>query len=725
MRLLRALLTAAATLVLCSCQAAPYEGSQPGDCTDGADNDADGNYDCLDDGCLAAPDCTDTGFRPGMLEDTPLCDAGDEAFVRRVLPQLWGRHARSVRELELLVQIIEQSDRATLVHAMMDSPAYVQRWSEVLKDILQINRVGERSGRGCGSGEPLSADGTGGPSSSGALAAVVRDSSPEDEASRTGWTMHDLMISAVALDDLSPAFRVHLFAQLGSKIVNLDNPGANIAWRGVYRELFEGSYLNRRMSCLACHNSEYSVTDSADPALDRTWQVPGYFEKALFGNSGGRPAQELSAFFRIEGVLAMEFIPEGVNPALFWDYGEGFNPWGLSENCGAFILPDEIEPDPEGWTGFFIEEVSETPSIWDLERRLHSGFDRLREGGLSLADDQSVDGEEAFAWLVSMSTAEKVWTEVMGRPLTVAHSFPRNRYQRDLLQYLTMAFVEESFSLRALVAAVVLHPYFNPGMPEQCGGLESPYYLAPVFDPWVVSHETPELRLNNPGDATERLPPRALISAVTEAMAWPPIDPLIYDMSMDSGEHEQEEDLAAARAFEIDIGVFLLDGETGFRSNNFGAGMAWEDVVGQCVAPFPQPEEPGGDWIDQLLSEAPQDASLEDLSLALKDRLIARPDLSDPNERGLVEALLQHPLDTPLAELQDADASLRRFCAALLGSPDFLLAGAPGDEMIGSDLAIIPGGSSSLELCEALASTLFEAGEAECDAEGALYLNPD
>jgi len=660
-----------------------------------------------------------------MLEDTPLCDAGDEAFVRRLLPQLWGRHPRSVREIDLLVQIIEQSDRATLVNAMMDSPYFVLRWTEVIKDILQINRIGERSGRGCGIGEPVDLDGAQGPVYSGSLAAVVRDTSPLDEATRTNWNIHDLATSAIALDDLSPVFRVHLFAQMGSKIVNLDNPGANIAWRGVYREIFERSYLNRRVACLPCHNSEYSVTDDPEPSLDRTWQVPGYFERALFGNSGGRLEQDLGAYFRIEGVLAMEFFPEGVTPALFWDLSAGYNPWGMSEYCGAFILPDEIEPDPEGWTGYFIEEAIEPPSIWLLERSLRNGFDRLRDGGLSLGDDRTVDGEEAFAWLVSMSTAEKVWNEVMGRPLTVAHFFPRNRYQRDLLQYLTEVFVADSFSLKALVAAVVLHPYFNPGMPEQCDGLESPYYLAPVFDPWVVEHEIEALRLNNPGDALERLPPRALISAVTEALDWPEIDPLIYDISMDV-DHEADERLVEAQALEIDIGVFLLDGETGFRSNNFGAGMAWEDVVGRCVNPFPAEEGvQEADWIDQLLSEAPQDASLEDLSLALKDRLVARPVLSDPSERELVEALLQRPLETPLSALEDADSSIRRLCSALLSSPDFLLAGAPGAEVLGNDVAIVPTGSSSQELCQSLVVSLFDDDEAACDAEGVLHLTTD
>ncbi len=33
------------------------EGTAAGDCTDGADNDADGSFDCDDDGCAGAPDC--------------------------------------------------------------------------------------------------------------------------------------------------------------------------------------------------------------------------------------------------------------------------------------------------------------------------------------------------------------------------------------------------------------------------------------------------------------------------------------------------------------------------------------------------------------------------------------------------------------------------------------------------------------------------------------------
>ena len=44
------------------------EGDEPGECEDGADNDVDGTYDCLDLDCAGAPACTD---------DTPPPDTDD------------------------------------------------------------------------------------------------------------------------------------------------------------------------------------------------------------------------------------------------------------------------------------------------------------------------------------------------------------------------------------------------------------------------------------------------------------------------------------------------------------------------------------------------------------------------------------------------------------------------------------------------------------------------
>ena len=46
------------------------EGTELGDCTDGADNDNDGLFDCDDDGCAGAPDCSIPALRPTTTPTT-------------------------------------------------------------------------------------------------------------------------------------------------------------------------------------------------------------------------------------------------------------------------------------------------------------------------------------------------------------------------------------------------------------------------------------------------------------------------------------------------------------------------------------------------------------------------------------------------------------------------------------------------------------------------------
>ena len=59
-----------------------FEGSEPGDCTDLADNDMDGLFDCDDDGCAGSPECEesdeDGGTEDGGTEDGGTEDGGTE-----------------------------------------------------------------------------------------------------------------------------------------------------------------------------------------------------------------------------------------------------------------------------------------------------------------------------------------------------------------------------------------------------------------------------------------------------------------------------------------------------------------------------------------------------------------------------------------------------------------------------------------------------------------------
>ena len=47
----------AVVFLLGGCQ--PFEGDDVGECSDRADNDADGLYDCNDPDCAGSPDCED------------------------------------------------------------------------------------------------------------------------------------------------------------------------------------------------------------------------------------------------------------------------------------------------------------------------------------------------------------------------------------------------------------------------------------------------------------------------------------------------------------------------------------------------------------------------------------------------------------------------------------------------------------------------------------------
>ncbi|HCP48089.1 MAG TPA: hypothetical protein DIU15_18770, partial [Deltaproteobacteria bacterium] len=48
-------------VVFAACEEERVEGQFTADCTDGADNDEDGLFDCADDSCSGSPDCASAG----------------------------------------------------------------------------------------------------------------------------------------------------------------------------------------------------------------------------------------------------------------------------------------------------------------------------------------------------------------------------------------------------------------------------------------------------------------------------------------------------------------------------------------------------------------------------------------------------------------------------------------------------------------------------------------
>ena len=131
---------------------------------------------------------------PGPLapDPPPLPDAGDEAFVRRLVPVMLGRGPLALQEVEVFLQVLEQTDRETLVRALARSEEYRSRWADVLLDALAVNRIGERANPPCFGVALLSGD-------EGELAAWLRDHPPDGEPYPAAWTLADLVRSSSAI----------------------------------------------------------------------------------------------------------------------------------------------------------------------------------------------------------------------------------------------------------------------------------------------------------------------------------------------------------------------------------------------------------------------------------------------------------------------------------------------------------------------------------------------
>ena len=622
------------------------------------------------------------------FEGAVWCDNGDEAFARRAMLHILGRRPVSVVEERVLADMISQVGRESFIRGLMNEPDYVYQWTPFLADHLYVNRIGARFNEVCSQETLLYgfASEVGEPQAD--LAAHVRDNAALETPFYAEWTLMDLLRSTIVLDDMTPAFRAQLYTRQTSRLIDFHKDSSEVAWRRIYSDLFARTYLGRRLDCLTCHNSEWSVTDHPDAALDRFFPLPGHVEKALFGSSAGRAIQDIDAFFRLGGVFAVDFLPEG--PTDFYAYGTGVSPWGITPACGQFIHPNDVGPDPLGMRAYLGADLGDQATIFDLEAILRAGFEGLRgQPTLPVAADGNVAPENALAWMVSSHIANAVWTRVHGSPLTAPHDFPRTNEQRDVLLAMTQRFVQSGYSLRELVVFSLLHPTFNAAAPADCN--LDPYVFGRLFNPWVVDDEDKTRENNSVGDLVLRAPSRSLVSAASHALGWRLERNDWGEFEIDESWFEGgEEGLAFAaglaemmtrwREFEIDHGAFVMDGETGFRGANFRESLAWEERFGACEDPTPDGLFGSrADYIDQLVSLGTEYPFL-DMAVTLKDRLLGAPAIDD-EELVWLEAVSGASF-TALDEAADngRERALRRLCAVWLASPQFQLDGTALDK---------------------------------------------
>lgn len=611
---------------------------------------------------VAALGATNPGCSPSEEPvPAPACDAGDRAFVRRALLALDGRRAWSQAEVDvwtqLIAKLVERGEtpvaaRRLVARAMMfEDDTFRERWSVFLMDSLRVLRsvfargsdswLDKTQATLCYGPELLDAE------DDGVLAAWVRDNPPTEQSPPfPAFRLGRLLSSALALDDLSPIYRAQLFHMIqfpmgGANVTPLEREAAR---RRNFGTTFGDAYIHREPSCVNCHNAVSSPTYSPDPEQNRFWPVEGRFEAAVFGSDSadGDPLTYWS-IFRVMDVKQIN---------------SGQGPWGWNRSdCGGFAVPSPS--DPLDVDARFASVEGKWASIWGVEEALHRGFEELRKSGLVLGADGAIDPDVAFAYMVAANITEKVWTEVMGTGLTVAHKFPRNKAQRDTLRSLTDAFVKSGFSLKSLLVEIVSHPLFNLPPPDSwCG--QDPYSLPAVFNPWSVDAQDERMRGNGVGDAVHHLSSDMLQRATHRALEWAP-----------PASFPQDTDDEVARSA---IGLFVSDAKPGFRGLGFQPKLSWEDQYGLCAWPGHD------DFISKLVGRAinTPGATLESAVVALKDRLVGEP-LVEPVEIAPLEQIFGQPLATSAAVLDSSslDAALRIACGAYLASPQTLLGGLP------------------------------------------------
>jgi hypothetical protein len=569
----------------------------------------------------------------------------------------------------------------------MEEPDFIYTWTPFLADLLYINRIGARFNDSCSQDGLLFGLSSQGGEPTPMLAQYIRDHAALDAPYDAEWTIRDVLMSSLALDDLSPAFRAQLFARQASRLIDFYKDSSELAWRRIYAVLFARTYLGRRLECLTCHNSEWSVTDNPDPALDRFFPLPGHVERSLFGSSAGRAFTDLDAFFRLGGSFAVNFLPEG--PVSFYEYGAGVSPWGMAARCGQFIHPMDVEPDPLNMRAYLGADLGDRTTVFDLEAILRAGFDGLRgQPTLPVGPDGSVSPELAMVWMLASHVSDEVWRRITGSSLTAHHDFPRTQEQQQVLLEMTERFIQSGYSLRELIVFTVMHPTFNAATPSDCA-LE-PHVFRKLFNPWIVDDEDPTREINSAGELVVRAPSRSLVSAAAYAMDWRLERNGWGGVDFNSSSFNDPDFLAdfesnfyamtiAGRQFEIDHGAFVMDGETGFRGANFRESLAWEERFGACEDPsYDSVFGERNDYIDTMLIEHSA-ASFLDLALSLKDRLLGAPVL-DAEEQAWLEAVAGNSFDD-LSEssVEEKDQALRRLCAVWLASPQFQLDGLPNE----------------------------------------------
>ncbi len=731
------------------------------------------------DGPVDPTNAGDDGDEPPPPE-AELCDAGDEAWVKRAIPFIQGRKPESIREVRVLVSAIEQLDeqgldgRRLVARGLAHGDEYLDRWRNYYYEQLKVHRRGDQRNTECYEDLTGLDEGT-------ELAESIRSSRPDAAPDFANFTMADVMLSSLRLDDITPAYSADLFARMGAPITggNVTREEMEITNRAYYGKLFEASYLGRTTECLQCHTTGWSTTNTEMEDTDRHWPVyeGNYFELAVYGEfSQDEPLEEteVHAIFRHAGFVDYSWCNDNntaCNPAAT----VGVQAFGLDFNCGLFRTDAYEDPqismtDVSHMSGPFPEGSG--ANLFDLEPRFRDGLDELAANGVESNDVGDLDDPNVgMAFLFAMNQANQMWTEAMGYSLTVANRFPRNTGQRDTLSDLTEAYFNSGYSTRTLITEVAVHPYFNQAPPDTCGA-STPYHLPAIFDPFTKSATDPQERGNGVGDMLHRYSAWVLMQSAMRSMWWDrpeqfgpttayaflvpftannpeqtntpqPVNPHFpleqfpgaYGLC-GSGFFEACDDAPNNVEFMRDEGIFINPSEGGFNGVDFNGLLHWEEELasgidpqlgGFCTGPLGGGCAPD-DFIDTVVVTAggTPGAVMRDLAVALKDRMITEPTIANEAEVAAIEGIFDTSLDTEVLTVgqTDATAAARRYAGVLLNTPQFMLDGVVSARQDpANDPIVVVAGTSTQDLCNYFSALTAEdpdwsALNVGCSADG-------
>jgi hypothetical protein len=675
------------------------------------------------------------------------CQGSDQAWVRRAIQGVLGRRAISQAEVNLYADLIAEIDaidgvdpalpaavpgeplrrsRKAVLQALFQSPEYLSNWEDLYRDFMRVQRVDEYQNGACYAQRVRVLD-------AAVVADQVRTLEPAAASAGDGGlppTMGDIIAGSLLIDDITPMYTANLFAMVvktyaGANGTELES---ELGRRRDFGAWFDAVYLNRDPVCLQCHNSEFSVTQSANPETNRHFPVPALLEKALFGDSTGVPAtEEFEAidimhapvkFARFvsactaatpaqistalaDGTIQPDACPNNQYRRCRTASSQGpidfvceptylatrdTRPWNWATACGTFTHPNAIPEDLAGVDGKFGNIEGTRSSMWDMHASLRAGFDKLKAEGLG-ADPVTLevsDPDKAFAYMTTMKIVEEVWKEITGTPLTIATYYPRNAASRDQLQLLTDTFIASGYSHQALLEEIFASPYVNPAPPD-AACMEDPYAAPRIYDPWVTSEEDPVKRGNSPGDAAVMLGARTLARSTYAALGWPlSAHQQAYP---NGGTINGEANFPTSppglntveRQFQTEVGFRLKNTELGFRGFDFQAVMGWHDRFGRCEKVIPN--EAKSDLIDALVlrTATPGTGTIRDLVEVMKDRMMGSTIIDPSAEEAAIKAVLgldaAESLEDDASTLTDANASLRRLCGAFVSTPQALTTG--------------------------------------------------